>query len=97
MAGTEKMRRAAKIDANQREIVSALRRAGCNVLSLAAIGSGCPDLLVHRAGVITMIEVKDGAKTQSRRNLTPHQRQFLKDWPVWVATNEEEALRAVGL
>lgn len=40
------MRRAAKIDANQPEIISALEAAGCLVLSLAAVGNGVADLLV---------------------------------------------------
>ena len=44
------MRRAAKIDDNQAVIVKALRKAGCEVMSLAAIGNGCPDLLVYRGG-----------------------------------------------
>ena len=49
------MRFAARVDGNQTAIVAALRKAGCNVLSLAAIGRGCPDLLVHRAGLIYLI------------------------------------------
>jgi hypothetical protein len=40
------MRRAAKIDANQPQIVEALRKAGATVHSLAAVGNGIPDLLV---------------------------------------------------
>jgi len=91
------MRRAAKIDRNHTAIVRALRRAGCNVLSLAAVGNGCGDLLVHRAGWIYMIEVKDGAKSASRRKLTPAQIRFHQSWPVATVKNEIEALAAVGL
>ena len=99
------MRRAAKIDSNQRTIVSALRKAGCEVLSLAAVGNGCPDLLVHRwhtpgrlklAGLY-MLEIKDGNKPPSKRKLTPHQIKFRERWPVQVVCSEEEALKAVGL
>ena len=91
------MRRAAKIDDNQRSIVRALRRAGCQVMSLAAVGNGCPDLIVYRAGQLTLIEIKDGSKPPSRQRLTPHQQQFHRDWPVQIVTSEAEALGAVGL
>ena len=95
-------RYARKVDDNQAAIVKALRKAGCNVLSLAAVGNGCPDLLVcipgvWEADVIVMLEIKDGEKSASRRKLTPHQKRFHEDWPVQVVTNEIEALRAVGL
>jgi Holliday junction resolvase len=91
------MRRAARIDDNQRDLVSTLRRAGCNVLSLAAVGNGCPDLLVYRADNLYMLEIKDGKKVKSRRKLTPHQVTFKKDWPVVVVTDIDSALQAVGL
>ena len=81
-----------KVDANHRAIANTLHRAGCEVLSLAAIGNGCPDLLVYRDGLY-MLEVKD----EQRGRLTPHQKSFHSRWPVAVVCNEEEALRAVGL
>ena len=49
---------AAKIDANQPEIVDALRALGCSVQSLASVGDGCPDLLIGVANVWFLIEVK---------------------------------------
>ena len=91
------MKKYAKIDDNQREIVSALRSAGCHVLSLATVGNGCPDLLVLRADTLYMLEVKDGSKYASQRQLTPHQIKFHQDWPVHVVNDELEALQAVGL
>ena len=78
-------------------MVKALRKAGCKVLSLAAVGNGCPDLLVNRAGQIYMLEVKDGDKFKSQQKLTPFQVQFHKDWPVQVVNSIESALGAVGL
>lgn len=54
------MRRRAKVDNNHAEIVSALRRAGCTVQSLAPVGNGCPDLLVGVRGVNLLLEVKSG-------------------------------------
>jgi len=91
------MRFAARVDDNQAVIVKALRKAGCEVLSLAGIGDGCGDLLVNRANILYMLEVKDGAKSPSRRKLTPHQKLFAKRWPVQEVINELEALAAVGL
>ena len=91
------MRRRARIDDNQVVIVKALRRAGCRVLSLAAMHNGCPDLLVSRGDVLYLLEVKDGDKFKSRQKLTPFQVQFHKDWPVQVVNSIESALGAVGL
>lgn len=92
------MRRAARTDDNQRAIVAALRKVGCEVLSLAAVGNGCPDLLVFSPAIdkLTMLEVKDGAKAPSRRSLTPHQLKFRERWPVVVVEDENAALAAAG-
>ena len=93
------MRRAAKIDDNHREIVRELERCFCDVLSLAAVGNGCPDLLVQRAGVLYLLEVKDGSKSPSRRRLTPLQQEFKAKWrgKVHVVKSVGEALAAVGV
>jgi hypothetical protein len=88
-----------KVDDNQTRIVRDLRQAHCRVMSLAAIGGGCPDLLVYRpaTGLLYMCEVKDGDKFPSQRKLTPHQVKFHADWPVHVVNNSTEALIAVGV
>jgi Holliday junction resolvase len=91
------MRRNAKVDDNQASIVRALRSAGCCCLSLAAVGKGCPDLLVYRADTLSLLEIKDGSKIPSRRKLTPLQVEFHKQWPVHVVNDIDEALKAVGL
>ena len=91
------MRRAAKVDANQAEIVDALRRAGCTVQSLAAIGKGCPDLLVGYMDVNFLLEVKDGAKPPSARKLTDDQDNWHINWRGYVHTvkSAEEAIEIV--
>ena len=63
----------ARLDANQAEVVEALRAMpdGCFVQSLAMVGVGTPDLLVMYRGRIVLMEVKDGAKSPSERKLTP--------------------------
>ena len=69
------LRRAAKIDANQTAIVAALRKAGCTVQSLAAVGKGVPDLLVGYQGATYLMEVKDG-----KWSLTPDQITWHGNW-----------------
>jgi hypothetical protein len=93
------MRHHAKIDANQPEIVAALRKAGCSVQSLASIGHGAPDLLVGRHGQNYLLEVKDGDKPVSRRSLTPLEKEWIDTWKgeVFVVTNTAEAFNAVGI
>ncbi len=93
------IRRAARRDDNHQEIVRGLRKAGCSVLDLGAVGDGCPDLLVKRAGRLVLMEVKDGKKPPSARKLTPDQVVFHQLWGecVVVVTSIEEALEAVGL
>ena len=91
------MRRAAKVDANHAEIVAALRKCGCTVQSLAALGGGVPDLLVGRAGRNYLLEVKDGDKPPSARSLTPDELRWLHQWrgAAQVVETVEEALKAV--
>ena len=56
------MRRAAKIDANQPEIVAALEAVGASVVSTAGLGNGFPDIVVGFRGINYLIEIKDGSK-----------------------------------
>ena len=91
------MRRRARTDSNHAEIVEALRRAGCTVQSLAAIGDGTPDLLVGYGGRNLLVEVKDGAKSPSRRRLTPDESTWHTAWAgqVAVASTVAEALAVI--
>ena len=94
------MRRAAKIDANQPEIVAALRKVGAQVTSLAAVGEGVPDLLVGFRGETVLIEVKDGSKVKSARQLTDDQIEWHAAWQggrCVVAGSIAEALAAIGV
>ena len=93
--GGSLMRRAAKIDANQSAIVGALKACGAQVLSLAAIGKGVPDLLILHRGRFQLMEVKDGSLPPSARRLTPAQEEFHLDWPVTVVTSCETAIAAL--
>ena len=93
------MRRAAKIDRNQGEIVDALRKVGATVQSLAAVGGGVPDLLVGFRRQTYLLEVKDGQKPPSQRELTPDQVQWHCAWgggACVVVNSVDEALTAIG-
>jgi hypothetical protein len=91
------MRRAAKVDANQAEIVEALRKIGASVQSLHAVGQGCPDLLVGWRGIVSLLEVKDGSKPPSARKLTEDQVKWHAEWrgQVAVVENVEQAIEAI--
>ena len=92
------MRRAAKIDRTQPDIVAALRSVGASVQSLASVGGGVPDLLVGFCGQTLLIECKDGALPPSGQALTPDQIAWHAAWrglPVWVIRSADEALEAL--
>jgi hypothetical protein len=59
------MRRAAKVDANQTEIVDAFRKLGCSVQSLAALGNGVPDIMVSLGGITWLVEIKAGKSKEN--------------------------------
>jgi len=89
------MRYAARVDANQTQIVSALRAAGATVQSLSAVGQGCPDLLVGYQGTNILMELKDGKKPPSERKLTSDQIVWHSEWKgvVFLVTSVDEALQ----
>jgi Holliday junction resolvase len=92
--------RAAKIDANHEQVVSALRAAGASVQSLASVGKGVPDLLVGFQGKTLLMEVKDGRKTPSERRLTEDQVRWHGAWrggPLAVVDGVDAALRMLGV
>jgi hypothetical protein len=93
------MRRTPRTDANQAAIVSALRAVGASVQVLAAVGGGCPDLLVGHRGVNYVVEVKDGRKPLSARRLTPAQERWHREWRgrACVVASVEQALAAIGI
>ena len=89
--------RAAKVDANHGEIVETLRALGASVQSLASVGDGCPDLVVGWRGRNVLLEVKDGAKSPSRRRLTADERRWHASWcgEVVIVATVEQATAAV--
>lgn len=88
------MRLTGRVDGNQREIVEALRKAGCSVAILSDVGKGIPDLSVGYLGRTIWMEVKSpGGK------LTPAEEKFRDNWhgSYAIVHNIDEALEAMGI
>lgn len=95
------MRYAARVDDNQSDIVKALQRIGAYVIDCSHVGAGFPDLLIAFRGRWVLLEVKDGAKSLSRRKLTPaqtifHAEALAKGCKVHVVESVDDAIRIVG-
>lgn len=87
------VRRAARIDANQPEIVAALRDAGATVELHHAWPCGY-DVLVHICGQTCRVEIKDGSKPPSAQALTDREREARDNNPSTYAVvrSVDEAL-----
>ena len=88
------MRRAAKVDANQAEIVEALRGIGCVVEPLHFVGSGFPDIVVGFRGVNYLFEIKN---PEYSCKLTKDEQEWHDEWrgQVHVVRSVEEAIECV--
>jgi len=73
------LRRAARIDANQPEIVKAFRSLGWSVLIISQL-KNCFDILVSKNGRTVAVEIKDGSKPPSARKLTEGEQEFKDGW-----------------
>jgi hypothetical protein len=80
------MRRAARIDRNQPEIVAALRSVGATVQPLHTIGKGCPDALIGYRGRNLLFEIKDGLLVPSKQALTADELKWHVMWEGQVCT-----------
>lgn len=93
------MKTAARTDANQKEIVTALRKIGCYVLPTHQLKSAF-DLLVAYRGKLFIMEIKDGTKPPSQRRLTPGEMKCKKDVEsagakYWVIDSVDAAIALV--
>ena len=91
------MRKIARTDQNQQEIVNALRKVGCSVGITSTLGNGYPDLDIGFRNRNLKLEVKDGSKPPSERQLTPDQQKWHNEWRGQVAVVEsiEQALKVI--
>lgn len=92
------MRRNARIDSNQNEIVRTFRRLGATVLITAQL-KNCFDLLVGYRGVNYIVEVKDGKKPPSQRKLTDGEQKFKDNWKggeYYIVESIEDAINILN-
>jgi hypothetical protein len=92
-------RYAKRTDDNHSELVERLRAAlpEATVFDLSGAGRGIPDLLLGYKGRNYLIEIKDGEKAPSKRQLTEAQKKFHDSWQgqVAIATSPEGAVVAI--
>ena len=83
------MRRAARVDANQAEVVEALRSCG---VAVEIIGFPVDLLCCDQRGVVHLVEIKT-----EEGKLTKQQVEFIATWPgtVHIVRGPQEALKAV--
>jgi hypothetical protein len=74
------MRRAARVDSNHSTIRKAFRKLGYVVADTSRLGNGFPDLVISANLITALVEVKDGAKVASARQLTEDEKQFRDNW-----------------
>lgn len=88
---------ARRVDANQREVVEALRKVGAEVTFIHMVGKGVADLLVSFRNAWFVLEVKNGALPPSARELTPDERTWIAKQKALVAiiNSPEEAVRFI--
>ena len=86
-----------KVDANQKEIVAALRKIGCSVEHLHTVGAGVPDILVGYQGRNILIEIKDGNKPPSQQKLNDKQVEWHSLWrgEVYVINSADSAIKLI--
>ncbi len=91
-------RRAARVDGNQSQIVSELRRCGLSVFPTHTVGEGFPDLVCGWKGTNYLFEIKDPKQPPSKQKLTPDEERLRKEWrgTIFTITTAEEALATVG-
>ena len=93
------MRRNARVDDNQKEIVNALRRCGASVLITSQL-KNCFDILVGFKGVNYIMEIKDGNKPPSQRKLTSGELKFKESWKggeYYIVNSIDEALNIINV
>ncbi len=87
------LRRAARKDETQADIVEALRKVGARVMVLDAF-----DLLVHHQGDLYMLEAKTPRSKKGRVVKQASQQKLEADgWPLRYVRSPKEALAVLGI
>ena len=87
-----------RVDANHSEIKAVYEGAGCTVQDLHKVGQGCPDIAVGCMGITEFVEIKDGSKIPSQRQLTKDQVKWFEKWrgAACVIENTDQALAHIS-
>lgn len=94
------MRRAARLDANQKQIIDALNAAGACVLDMSRVGGGFPDLIVGFQSKTILMEIKNPKTAYGRKGLNDNQLKWKESWiggPYCVVDSIDSALRMIGV
>lgn len=88
---------AKRTDSNSSQILEALAACGWYWLDTSRAGFGAPDGFAVRAGRLVPIEIKDGDKPPSARQLTPREIEVHAAFaaagvPIRIVSNVDEAL-----
>ena len=95
--------RAKRVDANQPDVVSALRGAGAFVRPTHAAGEGFPDIVAAHRGRWHFFEVKSSDAAARRKGLTAERQAHFREQAgtrgcvVHVVTTPEDAVRCLFL
>lgn len=86
------MIRAARKDANHKEIADVFLDHGASVGDLSQVKKLC-DIAVGFRGICELVEIKDGSKPPSGQKLTEGEKQFHDRWrgTVHIVTSIEDA------
>ena len=92
------MRKHARKDTNQDDIVKAFRNFGFTAHVTSQLGNGFPDLVVGKHGVNYLVEIKDGTKPPSKRALTDDEFEFHWKWrgSIHIVESVDDVLRLAG-
>jgi len=89
------MRKIARVDETQKEIVQSLRRVGAFVEDIHTLGKGAPDILTFFRGAWIPIEIKKSNKEK----LTPDEVAWWRRAGIFpiIAWDQSSAFKAIGL
>jgi hypothetical protein len=89
-----------RTDANHKEIIDKLRQfPALSVFSTHMVGKGFPDIVIGYKGMNYLVEIKDGAKSKSRKKLTDDEIKFHVGWfgQIMIAENIDDVLRLLKI
>ena len=90
----------AKKDANHKEIIEFIQKAGAPYIDLSPLGCGVPDVLVEVRGSLQLWEIKNINTSYGKKGLNKNQKAWAEKWkgvPVRIIYNVDDALKSLGV